>query len=331
MSAPGTPNSPLVSFVVLCYKTEAYVGDCIRSILAQNSTYDFEIVAVDDCSPDGTVEVLRSFDDARLRVIVNEKNLRHPAAITLALGAARGKYIARIDSDDRYRPEFLETVIPILERYPEVGLVYGDAAIIDSSGKQNYERSDRHYGGKDFRGNALVAILEENFICAPTTCGRREAWQRFLPVPEHLAFSDWYFSVNMAREYDFYFVNRVLADYRVHAENMHVRTILDRTEEGSIFWMLDGVYAKKESDAALERAKRKARKRVYGRHYLTLGNKYFGALMNADARRCYSRVLRYQPAKIFDPVFFRRLAATYAGRGIYEQGKALFRSLQGSS
>ena len=73
--------------------------------------------------------------------------------------------------------------------------------------------------------------------CAPTTCGRREAWIRFLPIPEHLAFSDWYFSVNMAREYDFYYSNQVLADYRVHAENMHVRTILDRTAEKSITYV----------------------------------------------------------------------------------------------
>jgi glycosyltransferase involved in cell wall biosynthesis len=321
-------SHPLVSFVVLCYRTEAYVGDCISSILAQQGDYDWEIVALDDCSPDGTARVLQSFEEPRLRVIVNEKNLGHAGALTRALRAARGKYIARIDSDDRYRPEFLKTVIPILEAHPGVGLVYGDASIIDPSGKESAPRCDRRHGGKDFQGNELVPILEENFICAPTTCGRREAWLEFLPIPEHLAFSDWYFSVNMAKKYEFYYTNQILADYRVHGGNMHVRTILDRSEEKSIFWMLDRAYASRESDTALEHAKQRARNRVYARHALVLGNKYFGYNMNADARRCYLRALRHQPSELLSPAFSRRLAATYLGRGVYEQAKGLFRSLQ---
>src|SRR5579872_801427 len=161
---PGKTNfEPLVSFVVLCYRTEPYVGECIASILAQDASYDWEIVAIDDCSPDGTAAILKSFDDPRLRVIVNEKNLGHAGALTRALGAARGKYIARIDSDDRYRRGFLSALIPILERYPEVGLAYGDAALIDSSGKQNAGQCDLQHQGKDYKGNELIAILETNF------------------------------------------------------------------------------------------------------------------------------------------------------------------------
>jgi glycosyltransferase involved in cell wall biosynthesis len=321
-ASPGV-TSPLVSFVVLCYRTEPWVGECIASILAQRAPYDFEIVAIDDCSPDGTATVLKSFQDPRMRVIVNEKNMGHAGALTRALRAARGKYIARIDSDDRYLPEFLETVVPILEKHPDVGLVYGDAAIIGPSGERQHPACDRHHGGKDFHGNELVAILEENFICAPTTCGRREAWLDLLPIPEHLAFSDWYFSVNMARKYAFYYANRVIADYRVHPENMHRRTILDRTEEKSIFWMLDTVYSQVEPDPALDAAKRRARKRVYASHYLNLGNKYFGLKMDSDARRCYSRVLRYRATKLLDPVFFRRFLGSNIGHRAYEQGKEL--------
>lgn len=323
-------SQPLVSFVVLCYRTEPYVGECIASIFAQRAAYDWEIVAIDDCSPDGTAEVLKSFRDKRMRVIVNEKNMGHAAALTRALSAARGKFIARIDSDDRYRPEFLETVIPILNRHPNVGFVYGDAALISSTSVETAPQSDWRHGGRDFNGNELVAVLEENIVCAPTVCARREAWLRHLPIPGHLAFSDWYFSVLIAREFDFYFVNRVIADYRVHAGNMHARTILDRTEEKSIFWMLDYVYAEPERDLQLECAKRKARKRVYGNHWLTLASKYFGAGMNSDARRCYWRALCHRPRKILDLVFMRRFAATILGRGLYERGKRIYRATQGA-
>src|SRR5258705_6750881 len=131
-----TNGQPLISFVVLCYNTERYVGECIESILAQKGSYDFEIIAIDDCSPDGTRKVLRSFSDPRLRLIEHETNLGHIAAINHALTQTRGAYVARIDSDDRYRPDFLMETVPLLERFPEVGMVYGDAALIDKNGVQ---------------------------------------------------------------------------------------------------------------------------------------------------------------------------------------------------
>ena len=96
ISVSTNSNQPLVSFAASCYRTEPYVGECIASILAQRGGYDFEIVAIDDCSPDGTAEVLKSFKDPRVTVIVNEKNMGHAGALTCASSAARGKYIARI-------------------------------------------------------------------------------------------------------------------------------------------------------------------------------------------------------------------------------------------
>ena len=62
----------------------------------------------------------------------------------------------------------------------------------------------------------------------------------------------------MARRHEFYFVDDVIADYRVHAANLHRRTIADRTEEPSIFAMLDRIYGEVESDPAREAAKRLA-------------------------------------------------------------------------
>src|ERR1700739_245039 len=101
------PSPPLVSFVVLCYNTERYAVECISSILGLNTEIPFEIIALDDHSPDGTYEVLRSFNDPRIKLLRNEKNLGHALAIERALRETRGDYVARIDSDDRYRPDFL--------------------------------------------------------------------------------------------------------------------------------------------------------------------------------------------------------------------------------
>lgn len=314
-------TDPIVSFVVQCYNTERFVGDCIRSILRQDASSTWEIVAIDDCSTDRTFEVLESFHDPRLRVIRHESNQGHGATIGEALHATRGRYIARIDSDDRYRPHFISKALPIFDQHASVGLVYGDVALIDSDGARTLERCDRQHGGRDFKGCELVPLLQENFICAPTIIARRECFLRQLPVPAHLAFHDWFFTVKMAREVEFYYIDDVLCDYRVHSGNMHSRIVLNKTEEPSIFWMLNHVYGSDERTPELQRLKRRAKRRVYGRQYLTLADKYFGAFMNSDARRCYAQAMWRQPEFILRPGVCRRFIATLLGRSLYEECK----------
>jgi glycosyltransferase involved in cell wall biosynthesis len=316
-------SQPLVSFVVLCYNTERYAGDCIRSILAIDTEIPFEIVAVDDHSPDGTYEVLKSFSDPRLRVLRNERNLGHALALERAIRETRGSYVARIDSDDRYRPDFLSRTVPILETFPAVGLVYGNASVIGPNGEERAPASDRQHGGRDYKGCELVELLALNFICAPTMIVRREYLLSHLPIPSHLAFSDWYFTVSIARETEFYYVDAVIADYRVHPGNMHSHIFLDKTEERSIFWLLDRVFGSEERTAELQQRKLQARRKIYGRHYLTLADKYFGAFMNADARRCYWSALRRDPAYILSPGILRRFSATLVGRNTYERLKGI--------
>jgi len=130
----------------------------------------------------------------------------------------------------------------------------------------------------------------------------------------------------MARQSEFCYLDKVLADYRVHDGNLHSAIILSKQEEPSIFRMLESVYGERETTAALEEAKQRARARVYGAQYMTLANKYFGARMNADARRCYLKAIQNRPAYLLRPDVQRRLAATLIGRHRYDFGKALIKS-----
>lgn len=318
-------SDPVVSFLVLSYNFAPFLGECLKSILGQEGEHHFEIVLVDDASTDGTAAILEAFRDPRLRVFRRNRNLGHAATVTEALTHSRGKYVARIDGDDKYRPDYLNTAVPILERYSEVGLVYGDAALVDAGSCITAERSDRVHRGADHKGNELVALLAQNFICAPTVIARRSAWLACLPIPVGLVFHDWYFTVMMARQHEFYYVNRVIADYRVHGGNYHTRIIRDKTEEPSVFALLDRVFGECESPDSLEQAKRRARHRILACHYRTLADKYFGMQMNEDARRCYWAAMRHTPLLALNPGIQRRLAATLVGRERYEGGKALIR------
>src|SRR5580698_1497884 len=106
-------SEPLVSFVVPSYNYARFLPDCLNGIFNQEGGYDFEVIAVDDASSDNSVEVLESFaHDPRLRIVRHERNQGHVKTVNEGLAAARGQFVARIDSDDRYRPEFLRTLLP---------------------------------------------------------------------------------------------------------------------------------------------------------------------------------------------------------------------------
>src|SRR4051794_30127472 len=120
---------PLVSFAVLNCNNGRFLRECVDSILSQEGGYDFEVIIVDDASTDDSAAIARSYQDWRVRFIAHERNLGHIATVNDALANTSGAYVARIDSDDRYRPHFLNDVLDIFHRFPEIGLVYGDAAI----------------------------------------------------------------------------------------------------------------------------------------------------------------------------------------------------------
>lgn len=309
---------PLVSFVILSYNYGHFIGETIQSVLDQQGTYPFELIVVDDASSDDSMAVISSFGDPRITLIRHETNQGHAATVTDGLRAARGKYVARIDSDDRYRACFLEEVVPILEEHPDVGLVYGDAAIIDSSGHITAATTDTVHGGHDHRGNEYVALLEKNFICAPTIIARREAWLGALPIADGLSFHDWWFTLQIARRWPFYFRNRVLADYRVHDANYHTIITRNKTEETSIMRLLNDLFAQDESSPILQTGKLRARNRVLATHYLVLAYKYFGSGMTADARRCYIAAVRRRPALLFKGEVARQLFGTFIGLATYE-------------
>src|SRR4051812_41224937 len=103
-------SAPTVSFVIPCYKLGHLVSECLESILSQ-SYGDWEILLMDDCSPDDTKEVVQSFSDPRIHYIRNERNLGHLRNYNKGIEMSRGKYIWLISADDRLRRPYL------LERY----------------------------------------------------------------------------------------------------------------------------------------------------------------------------------------------------------------------
>jgi glycosyltransferase involved in cell wall biosynthesis len=313
-------ESPLVSIFVQTYQHEAFIGECLFSILGQQGGHSLEVIVVDDASKDRTADMVRAVRDPRVRLIAHESNAGVIATANEGYAAARGKYVARIDGDDRYRPQFLERVIPLLEQNRKVGVVYGDIAMVDAQG--HLSGTDgcirRLRNGRPSVGNELIPLLEANFIPAPATIGRRECWQASLPIPANFRYLDYYLTTQAANVWDFACVDEILADYRIHPGNMHSAMVLDGQGERTTFEILDRCMARPEQAAA----KHAARRRIYAASYLAYGEMYFGARMNMDARRCYGEALRRQPRLLFRPGVVRRYLATCLSRRIYDRLKS---------
>ncbi len=125
--------SPAVSVVMPVYQAEAYVGEAIASVLDQ-SFADFELLMIDDGGTDRSVEICRSFTDPRLRLI-SQANRGLAGARNTGIAAATGRYIAFLDSDDRWLPEKLALHVIHLDNNPHVGVSFSPSRFIDPHGR----------------------------------------------------------------------------------------------------------------------------------------------------------------------------------------------------
>jgi len=127
-------DSPKVTVVIPVYNREKYVGDAIDSILAQTFP-DFELLVIDDGSTDGSVEIVRSYNDPRLRLVCNETNLGVPKTRNRGIQFARGKYLAFLDSDDWAYPERLSKQVAFLDSHPDYAAVGSWIKWMDEEGR----------------------------------------------------------------------------------------------------------------------------------------------------------------------------------------------------
>jgi protein involved in polysaccharide export with SLBB domain/GT2 family glycosyltransferase len=132
---PQHPSTePLFSVVIPAFNVEAYIGDCLDSVLRQTEA-DFEVIVVDDGSTDSTATIVQGYADPRVR-LVQRLNGGLAAARNTGIAAACGQLIAFLDADDRWLPAKLARHRAALEAAPGAGISYDWSAFIDVSGQR---------------------------------------------------------------------------------------------------------------------------------------------------------------------------------------------------
>lgn len=121
------------SVVIPLYNKERQIAGTLRSVFAQTCA-DYEIIVVDDGSTDGSAAVVESLHDPRIRLI-RQANAGVSAARNLGIAEARGEYVALLDADDEWRPEYLATIADLIRRYPQCDVFATNYSHVDSNGK----------------------------------------------------------------------------------------------------------------------------------------------------------------------------------------------------
>lgn len=163
-------SEPLVSVVIPAYNAEKYLKDAVDSIQRQSYSA-IELIIIEDCSTDNTLEVARNIEkmDRRVRVVENIHNMGVSANRRRGVELSRGEYICWQDADDISLPDRIAHQVNFLETHPEVGVVGGFITFFDETG----ERATRTYAEND--SSLRETIFRYNPVAQPASMMRRSS------------------------------------------------------------------------------------------------------------------------------------------------------------
>lgn len=230
---------PKVSVIIPAYKAMAYLPETLESVLNQTFT-DFEVLIINDGSPDGIVEWAAEIKDSRVKLI-SQENQGLSGARNTGMWSSQGEYLAFLDADDIWEANKLEKQVEYLEKHLNVGLVSSWISNVDRNGNfiDLYDCSE---GGKDltkelFRSNILY--------CGSTPLVRRICFEKVGFFDRSLkSAEDWDMWLRIAMHFSIFVIQEPLVRYRRYPNTMSTNfrlmiQELDKVMERSIQYSPD--------------------------------------------------------------------------------------------
>lgn len=216
----------MTSIALAAYNGEKYIREQLDSILAQTVT-DWELVACDDRSSDGTLTILREYAtrDGRIRVYANERNLGFRKNFERAMSLCCGDYIAFSDQDDVWYPDHLDR---LLSGLGDCDLVTGNAMLADAGGRETgttARDTDRIVSVPTAPGESFFTMLYRPYVQGSASLARADFLKGCLPIPDGVRFHDQWFGMMAALSGGVAYVPACVLKYRMHGSNQtdHMR------------------------------------------------------------------------------------------------------------
>ena len=207
-----------VSVIIPCYNRGKYLGEAIDSVLGQ--TYrNIELIIVDDGSTDDSLNIARIYSD-KITILQhpNGENRGQSASINLGLRSIDGEYVAILDSDDYWILDKLEKQVTFLQDHPDIGLVYGNALMVDADGNKLFRRYGDDHQEKNIDGSVL---LDCYFSVPSNSLVRHTVYDLVGGFDESMrAAQDHDMAVRIAEVAKLGFINELMFNYRRHGASI---------------------------------------------------------------------------------------------------------------
>jgi len=207
----------LVSIIMPVYNGEKYLHLAIESVLAQ--TYNnFELIIINDGSTDNSEEIIKSYNDIRIKQISYEKNIGYVYRLNEGLRISKGEYIARIDADDIWEEIKLTKQLESFENDKNLFFLATDFNLIDAKGDViNTVRNSKHL---DLNNK----ILTKSLICHSSVLFKKEICQTVGYYDEKLKYSeDYNYWIRILAEYKGLILSEILTSYRITNNSVSFR------------------------------------------------------------------------------------------------------------
>jgi glycosyltransferase involved in cell wall biosynthesis len=218
---------PLVSIGVPNYNYAHYIIDTLESV-AQQSYPNIELIIVDDCSTDGSIEIIENwmsnyYGTIKISFTKNTKNGGLTKVCNQILETAKGKYFQTLDADDLLLPDKIEKQVKVIEGFKNAAFIYSNIAIIDESGKiikEDYLGRIQYDKNNMPQGNIFEQLFDFNFIPLPSTLVNTECARNVGGFDETLQVQDYYLWLRLAEKFDVIYIPETTALYREHSSSM---------------------------------------------------------------------------------------------------------------
>jgi glycosyltransferase involved in cell wall biosynthesis len=214
---------PLYTIIMTSYNHARFIGPAIESVLAQTLP-DWELLIVDDVSPDNSWEVITSFHDPRITAIRHETNRGGSAAYNTAYARARGEFIACLDCDDMFYPEKLQRQKEFFDSHPEIDICGTYITNIGTNDEQLEEKAatSANWFNVEWDPNDPASWIWQDRLCHSSAVVRKRAHDQIGRLDEDLMYGpDWDFWIRaLVAGAGFHVIAEPLTYYRRHGGNV---------------------------------------------------------------------------------------------------------------
>jgi glycosyltransferase involved in cell wall biosynthesis len=222
---------PFFTVIIPLYNKEKYLEKAINSILNQTFT-DFELLIINDCSTDKSVEIASKFISDKVQIIHHEKNSGLAATRNTGIKKATSNYVTFLDADDIWKPHFLEKTYNLIQNFPEArifGTNYEE--IWDSTIKNPHNNSDSL--PENFEGyvNFFKINIKQGLYNHGSVCLHKEVYENVGFYNENIQLSqDLDFNIRANYHYKLAYDNSVQMSYFMQTDNQMTRSsIVNKT------------------------------------------------------------------------------------------------------